>query len=126
MDSFQLALQFGISVMVIACPCALGLATPTAVMVGTGVGASQGILIKGGQALESAHKVSLVAFIFLYESAVRNNEVCFIMQVDCIVFDKTGTLTIGKPLVVNTRLLKNMVLREFYELIAAAEVHFIH
>lgn len=59
MDSFELALQFGISVMVIACPCALGLATPTAVMVGTGVGASVGVLIKGGQALESAHKVSI-------------------------------------------------------------------
>lgn len=58
MDSFELALQFGIAVIVIACPCALGLATPTAVMVGTGVGASQGVLIKGGQALESAHKVN--------------------------------------------------------------------
>ncbi|KAL3818072.1 hypothetical protein ACJIZ3_003977 [Penstemon smallii] len=102
MDSFQLALQFGISVMVIACPCALGLATPTAVMVGTGVGASQGVLIKGGQALESTHKVN------------------------CIVFDKTGTLTTGKPVVVNTRLLKNMVLQEFYELVAAAEVNSKH
>ncbi|KAL8101516.1 putative copper-transporting ATPase HMA5 [Apium graveolens] len=102
MDSFQLALQFGISVMVIACPCALGLATPTAVMVGTGVGATQGILIKGGQALESAHKVN------------------------CIVFDKTGTLTMGKPLVVNTKLLRNMVLGEFYDLIAAAEVNSEH
>ncbi|KAK9202955.1 hypothetical protein WN943_013208 [Citrus x changshan-huyou] len=102
MDSFELALQFGISVMVIACPCALGLATPTAVMVGTGVGASQGVLIKGGQALESTHKVN------------------------CIVFDKTGTMTIGKPVVVNTKLLKNMVLRDFYELVAATEAHSEH
>ncbi|KAK7307850.1 hypothetical protein VNO77_41271 [Canavalia gladiata] len=102
MDSFELALQFGISVMVIACPCALGLATPTAVMVGTGVGASQGVLIKGGQALESAHKV------------------------DCIVFDKTGTLTVGKPVIVSTRLLTKMVIREFYELVAAAEVNSEH
>ncbi|KAL9255837.1 putative copper-transporting ATPase HMA5 [Drosera capensis] len=102
MDSFELALQFGISVMVIACPCTLGLATPTAVMVGTGVGASQGVLIKGGQALESAHKV------------------------DCIVFDKTGTLTVGKPVVVYSRLLKHMVLGEFYELAAGAEVNSEH
>ncbi|KAK4365361.1 hypothetical protein RND71_016719 [Anisodus tanguticus] len=102
MDSFELALQFGISVMVVACPCALGLATPTAVMVGTGVGASLGILIKGGQALERAQKVN------------------------CIVFDKTGTLTIGKPMVVNTRLFKTMLPQEFYELIAAAEVNSDH
>ncbi|KAG5563188.1 hypothetical protein RHGRI_005819 [Rhododendron griersonianum] len=102
MDSFELALQFGISVMVIACPCALGLATPTAVMVGTGVGASKGVLIKGGQALESAYKVN------------------------CIVFDKTGTLTMGKPVVVNTRLFRTMALQEFYELVAAAEVNSEH
>ncbi|KAH7655862.1 Cu(2+)-exporting ATPase protein [Dioscorea alata] len=102
MDTFQLSLQFGIAVVVIACPCALGLATPTAVMVATGVGASQGVLIKGGQALESTHKVN------------------------CIVFDKTGTLTTGKPVVVSTRLLKNMVLGDFYEYVAAAEVNSEH
>ncbi|XP_028230533.1 probable copper-transporting ATPase HMA5 [Glycine soja] len=79
-----------------------GLPMPTAVMVGTGVGASQGILIKGGQALENAHKVN------------------------CVVFDKTGTLTIGKSVVVNTKLLTNMVLWEFYELVAVAEVNSEH
>ncbi|KAL8556863.1 hypothetical protein ACS0TY_004367 [Phlomoides rotata] len=102
MDRFELALEFGISVMVIACPCALGLATPTAVMVATGVGASQGVLIKGGHALETTHKVK------------------------CIVFDKTGTLTIGKPVVVNTNIFKDVSVQEFTSLIAAAEVNSEH
>lgn len=72
MDATVLAMQFGVAVVVVACPCALGLATPTAVMVGTGVGARLGVLIKGGVALEMAHRVSAV------------------------LFDKTGTLTGGK------------------------------
>ena len=57
---FASAFQFAITVLAIACPCALGLATPTAVMVGTGVGATNGILIKGGEPLETTHKVSLI------------------------------------------------------------------
>ncbi|XP_071712123.1 copper-transporting ATPase HMA4-like [Rutidosis leptorrhynchoides] len=102
MDEFELALQFGISVLVVACPCALGLATPTAVMVATGKGASQGVLIKGGNALEKAHKVNTV------------------------VFDKTGTLTVGKPEVVSAVLFSRISMEEFCSTAIAIEANSEH
>ena len=79
------------AVLLISCPCALGLATPTAVMVGTGVGAQNGILIKGGEPLETAHKVKT---LFL---AIKICDCCYKIQVTTVVFDKTGTLSTGRP-----------------------------
>ncbi len=76
-----LSLKLAIAVLVIACPCALGLATPTAILVGTGVGAEQGLLIRGGDILER------------------------VKQLDTVVFDKTGTLTVGYPVVTDCILL---------------------
>ncbi|KAF1784021.1 P-type ATPase, subfamily IB [Phytophthora cactorum] len=93
---FVFALDFGIATLVVACPCALGLATPTAVMVGTGIGAQYGVLIKGGEALEAAHNVNT------------------------IIFDKTGTLTVGKPMVTDLYMISHKLEAEELILLAGS------
>ena len=98
--TIELAFQFAITVLCVSCPCALGLATPTAVMVGTGVGATNGILIKGGEPLETAYKIKTV------------------------VFDKTGTITQGVPSVTKFCKFideKQFALVDYLNIIASAE-----
>lgn len=91
-----------VAVMIIACPCALGLATPTAIMVGTGKGAERGILIKGGESLETAHKIS------------------------SIVFDKTGTLTKGEPEVTDIVSFDNLASKDILFVAGSAEKNSEH
>jgi len=98
----EFALTIFISVLVIACPCALGLATPTAIMVGTGKGAENGILIKSGEALETAHKINTV------------------------ILDKTGTITEGKPVVTDVLTTKNISPDDLLKLAASAEKNSEH
>jgi P-type Cu+ transporter len=99
---FSFALMASIAVLVISCPCALGLATPTAIMVGTGRGAKEGILIKGGDVLETVHKLKY------------------------IVFDKTGTITTGKPAVTDIIPADSLTYDGVLSLAASLERHSEH
>jgi Cu2+-exporting ATPase/Cu+-exporting ATPase len=100
------ALSYGlisfVSVLVIACPCALGLATPTAIIVGVGKGAHEGILVKDAATLEELHKV------------------------DTVVFDKTGTITVGKPTVVDIKNLSDLKDSDFLSVLASLEAKSEH
>ncbi len=95
--TFEFALSIGIAVLVISCPCALGLATPVAIMVSTGKGAMNGILIKSAQALETAHKINTV------------------------ILDKTGTVTEGKPVVTDIITAGSLTQEQMLEIAASIE-----
>ncbi len=96
--NFEFALSIGIAVLVISCPCALGLATPVALMVGTGQGAQNGVLIKTGEALESAHAI------------------------DTVILDKTGTITAGEPHVTDVITLEGVDTDLFMKAAASLEM----